>query len=84
MIKARHAALATGWSAIADDSGLVVHALGGAPGVRSARYAGDDADARANNRKLIDVTPGDFFDEHNGGAGVYFTVWGLGSLKKRE
>ena len=53
LIKARHAAVATGWGAIADDSGLVVHALGGAPGVRSARYAGDGADAAANNRKLI-------------------------------
>ena len=58
LIKARHAALATGWSAIADDSGLVVHALGGAPGVRSARYAGAGADAAANNRKLIDALRG--------------------------
>jgi XTP/dITP diphosphohydrolase len=53
LIKARHAAAATGWPAIADDSGLVVPTLGGAPGVRSARYAGADANPAANNRKLI-------------------------------
>jgi XTP/dITP diphosphohydrolase len=53
LLKARHAALATGLPAIADDSGLVVPALGGAPGVRSARYAGEDADDRANVAKLL-------------------------------
>ncbi|MCX7065894.1 MAG: RdgB/HAM1 family non-canonical purine NTP pyrophosphatase [Proteobacteria bacterium] len=53
LIKARHAAAATGWPAIADDSGLVVPALGGAPGVLSARYAGADANPAANNRKLV-------------------------------
>ena len=52
LIKARHAA-AAGMPAIADDSGLVVPALGGAPGVLSARYAGSPSDAAANNRKLI-------------------------------
>ena len=51
--KARHASAAAGLPAIADDSGLVVPALGGAPGVRSARYAGDDATDAQNNRKLI-------------------------------
>ena len=51
--KARHASGAAGLPAIADDSGLVVPALGGAPGVRSARYAGDDATDAQNNRKLI-------------------------------
>jgi XTP/dITP diphosphohydrolase len=50
LIKARHAAAATGMPAIADDSGLVVAALGGAPGVRSARYAGSPSDGDANNR----------------------------------
>ena len=43
LAKARHAASATGLAAIADDSGLCVDALGGAPGVRSARFAGEHA-----------------------------------------
>ena len=53
LLKARHAAAATGFAAIADDSGLEVDALGGAPGVYSARYAGDGADDAANNAKLL-------------------------------
>jgi len=52
-LKARHAAAASGFAAIADDSGLEVDALGGAPGVYSARFAGIEADAAANNAKLI-------------------------------
>ncbi len=52
LLKARHAAEATGLPAIADDSGLAVDALGGAPGVWSARYAGDGGD-EANNDKLL-------------------------------
>lgn len=56
--KARHAAEASGLPAIGDDSGLVVEALCGAPGVRSARYAGDPADDAANNAKLIAALAG--------------------------
>jgi len=51
--KARHAAGQSGLPAIADDSGLVVPALGGAPGIHSARYAGADATDADNNAKLL-------------------------------
>ena len=61
LAKARHASSRSGLPAFADDSGICVAALGGAPGVHSARYAGalsaggsDDQDAR-NNRKLIEA-----------------------------
>lgn len=53
LLKARHAAAQTGSAALADDSGLVVDALNGAPGVWSARYAGVVADDRANVDKLL-------------------------------
>lgn len=53
ILKARHASALSGLPALADDSGLVVDALDGAPGVRSARYAGEDASDEANNRKLL-------------------------------
>ena len=53
IIKARHAAAATGLPAIADDSGLSVDALNGEPGVYSARYAGTHGDDEANNDKLL-------------------------------
>ena len=57
LIKAQHAADATGLPAIADDSGLSVDALDGAPGVYSARYAGDAGD-EANNDKLLAALDG--------------------------
>lgn len=53
-IKARSAAAASGMAVLADDSGLEVDALNGAPGVHSARYAGVDGDDAANNAKLLD------------------------------
>ena len=53
LIKARHASEKTGWPAIADDSGLVVDALNGAPGIYSARYAGVGASDDENLRKLL-------------------------------
>ena len=53
LLKARNAALHSGLPALADDSGLVVDALGGAPGIHSARYAGPGADDRANIAKLL-------------------------------
>ena len=53
ILKARNAALHTGLAAVADDSGLEVDALNGAPGIYSARYAGKDAGDRANLEKLL-------------------------------
>lgn len=53
LLKARFASAVAGLPAIADDSGLEVDALRGAPGIHSARYAGPGADDRANNDKLL-------------------------------
>ena len=53
LTKARHASRLTGLPALADDSGVCVNALGGAPGVWSARYAGEPKSDAANNARLI-------------------------------
>ncbi|MFV0575235.1 MAG: XTP/dITP diphosphatase [Vibrio sp.] len=58
IIKARHAAKETGLPAIADDSGLEVDYLKGAPGIYSARYAGEDATDQQNLDKLLDAMKG--------------------------
>ena len=54
LIKARHTAAITGHPAIGDDSGLVVDALDGRPGIFSSRFAGEDASDAKNNAKLVD------------------------------
>lgn len=59
LVKARHAARCTGLPALADDSGLCVDALGGAPGVQSARYAGEPKSDDANNALLIERLKGE-------------------------
>ena len=59
LIKARAAVAATGEVAVADDSGICAAALGGAPGVRSARYAGEDATDEENLANLLREVPAD-------------------------
>ena len=57
--KARAAAAATGQTAVGDDSGIEAAALGGAPGIRSARFAGEHATDEENLAKLLDEVPAD-------------------------
>lgn len=65
ILKARHAAKISGLPALADDSGLVVDALDGEPGIYSARYAGENATAEQRNQKLLDAMI-DVDDEERG------------------
>ncbi len=58
LAKARHASAYSGLPALADDSGVCVHALGGAPGVTSARYAGEPRSDARNNAKLVAALQG--------------------------
>lgn len=55
LAKARHASEQTGLPALADDSGICVQSLGGAPGIFSARYAGEPKSDQRNNQKLIET-----------------------------
>ena len=63
LIKARHAALITGLPAMADDSGIEVDYINGAPGIYSARYAGQPCDDQANNKKLLGALNGVPFEQ---------------------
>jgi len=72
LIKARHASLASGLPALGDDSGICVEALGGAPGLHSARYAGGHGDASANIAKLLEALDG--FDDTQRGAHFHCTI----------
>ena len=66
LLKARYAAEVSGLPAVADDSGIVVDALGGRPGVRSARYAGEDA-SDDDNLDLLLTEMADVSDDNRGG-----------------
>lgn len=72
LIKARHASRASGLPALGDDSGICVDALGGAPGLHSARYAGGHGDAAANIAKLLGALEG--LDRAQRGAHFHCTI----------
>jgi len=80
--KARSAALATGLPSVADDSGLCVDALGGMPGVFSARWAGSHGDDEANLRLVLDQVA-DVADEHRGASFVCAAALVLPSGEER-
>ncbi|WP_163836167.1 XTP/dITP diphosphatase [Spartinivicinus ruber] len=63
ILKARHASKIAGLPALADDSGLEVDALNGAPGIYSARFAGEDASDADNNQKLLQLLEGKSLNE---------------------
>jgi len=67
LIKARYAAHRSGIPAMADDSGIVVDALGGRPGIRSARYAGEDASDEQNLDRLLEEMADVADDNRSGG-----------------
>jgi XTP/dITP diphosphohydrolase len=84
-LKAEAVARATGLPAIADDSGLAVDVLGGAPGIFSARWAGSHGNDRANLELLLDQLS-DVKDEHRGAAFVCAAVLALpdGTVRSAE
>lgn len=69
LAKARHASRASGLPALADDSGICVPVLGGAPGVQSARYAGEPRSDHANNAKLVQA-----LSSHTDKSAYYYCV----------
>ena len=72
LIKARHASRASGLPALGDDSGICVDALGGAPGLTSARYAGAHGDSAANIAKLLGALEG--LEDARRGAHFHCTI----------
>jgi XTP/dITP diphosphohydrolase len=72
LLKARHAARSSGLPALGDDSGICVDALGGTPGLRSARYAGNHGHSAQNIAKLLDALDG--VDDVQRGAHFYCTI----------
>ncbi len=78
ILKARHYSEAFGVACLADDSGLAVDALGGAPGVYSARYAGPDATDADNNAKLLDALEDYMWHERTARFVCHAALWQAG------